>query len=183
MQRSIGLISCQKANFTCLLLLLPYSWRIVSQGMPLVNVTTLSKWINNLNVIGFKLKWELNIHFKTGWYLCWNCFISVLERVSMCVRNLSERFLFSEGMSYSDDSIRVSKSTEMWKSLYFSLKLGIKWWKKECFSRYVSQRGVYFFNFGTTYIGCFSTGAYAYPRKVSAPHSPYPTWVFWLRCS
>ena len=110
-----------------------------------------------------------------GWH-------SVLEWVSMCVRNLSERVLFRSGMSYSDHSIWVSKSTKMWKGLYFTQKPGIKWCKKGCFfPRYVTQKGVYFFNFGTTKLGCFFQRRICFPKKsLSAPSPPH--WVFWLRC-
>ena len=89
----------------------------------------------------------------------------------MCVWNLSERYFFS-GMSYSDHSIRVSKSTKMWKRLYFSQKPGIKWCKKRCFPLYVTQKGVYFFSFGTTKLCCFFRFTYAYPRKNESPPSP-----------
>ena len=41
----------------------------------------------------------------------------------MCVRNQSERVLFRSGMSYSDHSIRVSKSTKCEKGYTFHKNL------------------------------------------------------------
>ena len=68
------------------------------------------------------------------------------------------------------------------KRLYFSQKPAIKWCKRGYFSWHVTQKGLHFFNFGTTKLECFFRGAYAYPTKVWVrPHAPTHTHT--LECS
>ena len=74
----------------------------------------------------------------------------------MCVRNLSERVLFSERgklLRSINLGIKIDKNV---KEAYFSQKkTGIKWCKKGCLSLYITQKGASFFNFGTTKSWCF----------------------------